>query len=56
MNCPKCGYTPPRGRPKTVDDKVIAKLRKSLSVRAIAEKLGVSAGAVQGALRRIDLK
>lgn len=55
MKCPQCGYEPPKGRPKKLNDAKVKKLSaKGLSVRKIAETLGVSKGAVQGALGRIQ--
>lgn len=53
MTCPNCGYEPPRGRPKKLDDaKVLALHKKGLSLREIADKLGVTHGAIQAALKR----
>jgi hypothetical protein len=53
MRCPQCGYEPPIGRPKKLDDKKIQTLRKrGLSLREIASELGVTHGAVQAALKR----
>jgi hypothetical protein len=53
MKCPQCGYEPPIGRPKVVDDARVAKMRaKGTPFREIAEKLEVSLGAVQAADRR----
>jgi transcriptional regulator len=51
--CPNCGYEPPRGRPKKLDDAQVAKLRaKGLTHREIAEKLGVTHGAIRASLER----
>jgi len=53
MTCAKCGYSPPRGRPKKLDDAEVRKLHaKGLSLGAIADKLGVTRSAVQASLRR----
>jgi len=53
MKCPNCGYEPPRGRPKKLNDKKVKELsRKGLSLAEIAEKFGVTRGAVQAALKR----
>jgi transposase len=53
MKCPNCGYQPPRGAPRKLDPERAAKLRaKGLTYRAIAEKLGVTEGAVRAALKR----
>lgn len=54
-DCPTCGrpLPNPRGAPKKLDDAKMKKLRaKGLSLRAIAEKLGVTHGAVQASLKR----
>lgn len=51
--CPQCGYEPPKGRPKSMDDKKVKKLKaKGWSLAEIAEKFGVTRGAVQAALKR----
>jgi len=51
--CPQCGYQPPRGAPRKLDREKAAKLRdKGHTFRAIAEKLGVTEGAVRAALKR----
>jgi transposase len=51
--CPQCGYQPPRGRPKKLDEEKAKKLRKQgLSFRAIAAKLGCTEGAIRAALKR----
>lgn len=53
MKCPNCGYEPPRGRPKELDDKDIKKMkRKGKSLAEIAEKYGVTRGAIQASLKR----
>lgn len=55
MKCPKCGYdsTGVIGRPKELDDKKVRKLRaKGRTLREIADKLGVSLGAIQKSLKR----
>ena len=55
--CPQCGYSPPMGRPKKLDDKKIAKLRKQgLGVREIGRKLGVTHGAIRASLARTQQK
>lgn len=59
MKCPTCGrlMPGPRGRPKKLDDKKIREMRrKDKSLAEIAEKFGVTRGAVQYALRRLSLK
>lgn len=54
MKCPNCGYEPPKGRPKKVDDKRVKKLRaKGKSLREIAAELGVTHGTIQAALKRL---
>lgn len=51
----ECGYQAPRGRPRKVDAANVRSLRaKGLSLRKIADKLGVTHGAVQAALKRAD--
>jgi DNA invertase Pin-like site-specific DNA recombinase len=51
--CPQCGYEPPKGRPKKVDDAKAVKMKKQgKSLATIAKKLGVTRGAVQAALKR----
>lgn len=51
--CPQCGYEPPKGRPKRLDDKKVRKLRKQgKSLAEIASKFGVTRGAIQAALAR----
>lgn len=51
--CPQCGYEPPRGRPKKLDDEKVKRLRaKGLSLREMADKLGVTEGAIRAALKR----
>lgn len=53
MKCPKCGYSPPKGRPKKLDDTQVAGLYgRGLSLREIAVRLGVTHGAVQASLKR----
>jgi predicted DNA-binding protein YlxM (UPF0122 family) len=53
MKCPNCGYEPLLGRPKKLDDRKIKGLkRKGKSLAEIAEKFGVTRGAVQAALKR----
>lgn len=45
--------SPKKGRPKTLDDKRIKELKKDgFSLSQIAEKFGVSRGAIQAALKR----
>ncbi len=52
----------PIGRPKKVNDTIVAKLRgtihrgKRLSIRQIAKEHGVSSAAIQQSLKRQDLK
>ena len=51
--CPNCGYEPPRGAPKKLDDKKVAKLKKDgKSLAEIAENFGVTRGAIQASLKR----
>lgn len=51
--CPQCGYEPPKGRPKALDDKKVAKLRKQgKSLAELAKKFGVTRGAIQASLKR----
>lgn len=53
MKCPNCGYEPPLGRPKKLDDKKIHKMRKAgKSLAEIADKFNVTRGAIQSALKR----
>jgi DNA invertase Pin-like site-specific DNA recombinase len=53
MKCPNCGYEPPKGRPKKLDDAKVLKMRaKGKSLAEIAKKFGVTRGAVQAALKR----
>ena len=53
MKCPKCGYAPIKGRPKKLDDAKVTKLKdKGMSLQEIADKLDVSKGAIQFALKR----
>ena len=57
MKCLKCGYEPPKGRPKKLNDKKIKKLTaEGWSLRAIATSLGVTHGAVQASLKRSKKK
>jgi hypothetical protein len=54
-DCPTCGrpLPNPRGRPKKLDVVEVKRLiKKGLSNVAIAEKLGVTEGAVRAALKR----
>ena len=50
--CPQCGYEPPKGRPKKLDDAKVKKLAKKLGNRGAARELGVTEGAVRAALKR----
>ena len=53
--CPNCGYEPPKGRPKKVDDVKVRNLReKGLSLQQISDKLGVTRGAVQASIKRTE--
>ncbi len=53
MKCPSCGYEPTRGRPKKIDDAKVRKMRSAGKPLAeIAEKFGVTRGAIQAALKR----
>jgi transposase len=51
--CPKCGYEPPKGRPKKLNDTaVMMHHRSGESLSAIAKRFGVTRGAIQESLRR----
>ncbi len=51
--CPQCGYQPPKGRPKELDDAKVKKLvKQGLSNREIARQLEVSEGAVRLSRKR----
>lgn len=51
--CPQCGYEPPRGRPPKLDAGKAKTMRaRGLTFRAIAEKLGVTEGAIRAAVKR----
>jgi len=53
MKCPRCGYAPPRGRPKALDDARVRRLRaKGIKLAVIAAEYGVTPGAVRAALKR----
>lgn len=53
--CPKCGYQPPRGRPKKLSNLKVRKLRdKGKSLAEIASLLSVTRGAVQASLKRTE--
>ena len=53
MKCPNCGYEPPKGRPKKLDDKKIMDMKnKGKSLAEIAQKFNVTRGAIQASLRR----
>ena len=53
FKCPNCGYEPPKGRPKGLDDKAVKALKtKGWSLARIAAKFGVTRGAIQAALKR----
>lgn len=53
MKCPNCGYKPPIGRPKKLDDKKILSMkRQGKSLAEIADKFKVTRGAIQAALKR----
>ncbi len=55
MKCPHCGYEPPIGRPKKIDDRKVKKMHKAgKSLAEIADKMGVTRGAIQAALKRLD--
>ena len=57
MKCPNCGYEPPRGRPKKLDDKKVRRMKKAGdSLAEIAGLFGVSRGAVQASLKRSNRK
>jgi IS30 family transposase len=52
MKCPKCGHAFP-GRPKLLDDIKVRELKKSgLNNRQIADKFGVTRGAIQYSIKR----
>lgn len=53
--CKSCGQEIPNpvGRPRTVDDRAVAKLlRKGLSQREVARRLGISEAAVRKSMKR----
>lgn len=51
--CPNCGWSPPKGRPREIDEKKVRRLRKKgLGIREIARELGVSHGAIRKVLAR----
>ncbi len=53
MKCPNCGFEPTKGRPKKLNDKEVLRLhKKNWSLSEIANKLGVTRGAIQASLRR----
>lgn len=55
MKCPKCGYHPPIGRPKKLNDKEVVRLhKKGWSLSKIAEKFSVTRGAIQASLKRTN--
>lgn len=55
MKCPKCGYEPPRGRPKKLNDKAIRKLKlNGWSLADLADKYKVTRGAIQASLKRTN--
>ena len=53
--CPTCGKPgykpPPRGRPNKLDPEQVAKLKKTMTITEIAEKLGVTRPTVYAALK-----
>lgn len=53
MKCTNCGYAPPRGRPRKLDDARILKYHeKGYSLYRIADTMGVTRGAIQASLKR----
>ncbi len=53
MKCPNCGYEPAKGRPKKLNDVKVRELHRSgFSLSQIADKFGVTRGAIQASLRR----
>ena len=51
--CTACGFHKPKnGRPRAFDYERARKLSKKYSLREVAEKLGVTHGAVQAALKK----
>ena len=51
--CPNCGYEPPKGRPKKLDDKKVkAERKKGKSLANLAKQFSVTRGAIQAALKR----
>lgn len=53
MPCQKCGYSPPMGRPKKLNDKKIYKLALTgWSLTALATQFEVTRGAIQAAIKR----
>lgn len=57
MNCPKCGYAPPRGRPKKLDDERILKLHAGgMRLNEIAKLFNVTSPAILAAIKRTKKK
>lgn len=57
MGCPKCGYEPPKGRPKKLDDQSVRHLSKDgYSLATMATHFGVTRGAIQASLKRTKKK
>lgn len=55
--CPNCGYEPPKGRPKKLDDKRIRAVRnEGASLSEIARAFEVTRGAIQASLKRTARK
>lgn len=53
QKCPSCGYEPPKGRPKKLDDKEVFRLKKNgKSLAELADKFKVTRGAIQASLKR----
>jgi hypothetical protein len=53
MKCPQCGYQPPRGRPREIDEKrVIALANQKMSLRGIAKEMGITHSSVRTVLKR----
>jgi hypothetical protein len=53
--CPQCGYEPPKGRPKKLDDEAIWRWHKGdHSLAVIARAFKVTRGAVQASIKRYE--
>lgn len=53
MKCPMCGYSPRRGRPRTLNDRQVqALIRGGWSITATAKHLKVTRMAIYNVLKR----